>query len=367
MLNRAWPESGGEIKFGIERHLSRELSRPKIRSYSGGLMVRPDPSRSRCGFTLVELLVVIGIIALLISILLPALNKARRQATQVQCLSNERTIGQALQMYSNDNRGAIIPVVVWKANNVDDPWPFLLIEGHYLPDPFIENGASGGAAAAGTVLVCPAVRDSQVSNNVPGATAVGVGSDGYDRVYSQVLMTTGDDPNNGAPNGACIVDLGYSVNSATAGSTAAANGGTASQLATIPSQGADFGGAAPKQIVSPGHKVTDFKLSSTTVLLMDGTEWNAFNPGATTPSPYKNYVWRISGARHGNWLGPNGSDNAYSTGICNVLFLDGHSESVNRSSLPIYASGNPGKDATVIYGPLTASTTGTLCWNTQQQ
>ena len=64
----------------------------------------------RAGFTLVELLVVIGIIAVMISILLPTLNKAREAAQRTKCLANLRSIGQLCHMYGSLNKGSPIPI-----------------------------------------------------------------------------------------------------------------------------------------------------------------------------------------------------------------------------------------------------------------
>ena len=63
----------------------------------------------RRGFTLVELLVVIGIIALLISVLLPALTKARRAARTSACMSNIRQLCMAEIQYVQDNKGRFSP------------------------------------------------------------------------------------------------------------------------------------------------------------------------------------------------------------------------------------------------------------------
>lgn len=83
-------------------------------------MLQPKCAR-RTAFTLVELLVVIGIIALLVSVLLPALGAARRQANATRCATQLREIGNAIQLYATENKG-FLPMVRHNAP-ANTEWP----------------------------------------------------------------------------------------------------------------------------------------------------------------------------------------------------------------------------------------------------
>src|SRR5688572_9482102 len=74
------------------------------------------PAGQRRAFTLVELLVVIGIIALLISILIPTLGRARDQAQRTKCMANLKSLTEAWVQYANDHKGRLVRAETYAAN-----------------------------------------------------------------------------------------------------------------------------------------------------------------------------------------------------------------------------------------------------------
>ena len=282
--------------------------------------------RRRFGaFTLVELLVVIGIIAVLIGVLLPVLAGARRAAETAQCLSNLRQIGQGFAMYSSESLGWVIPGFIRKqpefGGRGEETWATILVVKKYIRSAdqidFVGNGGTppgeeawdSEGSSGSTVFRCPSGTNKQNDgpNIVPTSKTDDTNSWFWRR---QSLLHAGVSDSQGS---APIVDNWYAMNGVlpSQADMRADRGQDAWPMRTFGYFRNNGGGFKAGTIVGgPMIKVSKIKKAGEMAMIYDGIQMHDFNTN------------KIS-ARHGRGKTQT-----------NFLFADGHAETVPSKSLP---------------------------------
>jgi prepilin-type N-terminal cleavage/methylation domain-containing protein/prepilin-type processing-associated H-X9-DG protein len=299
------------------------------------------PSRRRgTGFTLVELLVVIGIIAVLLGMLMPALSLARAHSRSTKCMANLRTIGQAMLEYAADNRGYILPAYdmpqdpatpgvcyqLTSTSQILDGWPCILDRDGYItaapqsqdtvfycPDTFDQAGMNSGQT--GTI-----VNGNQGWMDWPWYNPVVPGDDGQTKV-----ATT--DPAQGFNK---IIRCSYWINSNNPVSTSAPAAAVPPAFVTKDWYFTTTPGYGVAPYFLRLHKTTDLVRASDVVAFADGIYGGRQSSSRQTYAQYTTTMTNRIAYRH---PGINGSNSA-----SNVCFADGHVEHFGYTNFPVPVS-----------------------------
>jgi prepilin-type processing-associated H-X9-DG protein len=277
----------------------------------------------------VELLVVIGIIAVLIGILLPALNKARRAAATVQCSSNMRQIANGMLMYINANKGKLPPCSVGSIAGIYPNgwwWPNELVRGKYISSAASVYDHPGSSTSdkhfnSTNVFKCPEGVEQDESTGGGGDYPTDAKNNAYTIVNDSLC----------AADGLGIPSWYMLVSRVQTGTNQVPNGSKVTPFIEYSSAATsvDIADAGNQRNLSMIHKGSEM------VMIVEASNNNWCDQ--TESTTYPNVWLKRLGARHGK-KSADGA-NAYT----NMAFFDGHvSEYASQLFTAKAPSGTPG-------------------------